>query len=209
MLTGVTRPFHAPHALSTPSTGGTSHGPRPRELNPTGSIHDTILRSRRHERRHESSALAGPSVLDRTLGRCPRPVFARIRGQSSASSAQSARFDSTVKVPTEGVSFSTGDKGSVFSRWRHTQAAAFLRARYATFRACTPPGVLGLDSAGKPQLSAGPQAGLTLAVEAVLRSSPTQRIATGPTGSRRVSGGAIPPRSQLRASSSRGGRDVT
>ena len=25
MLTGVTRPFHAPHALFTPSTGGTTH----------------------------------------------------------------------------------------------------------------------------------------------------------------------------------------
>ena len=50
MLTGVTRPFHAPHALFTPSTGGTKHGPRPRGLNTTRSVHNTILRSWRHGR---------------------------------------------------------------------------------------------------------------------------------------------------------------
>ena len=56
MLTDVTRPFHAPHVLFTP-TRGTTRGPRPRGLNPTPSIHDTIVRSRRHGRHHESAAL--------------------------------------------------------------------------------------------------------------------------------------------------------
>lgn len=45
--------LHAPHALFTPSTGGTTHGPRTPGLNPTRSIHNTILCSGRHGQPHD------------------------------------------------------------------------------------------------------------------------------------------------------------
>ena len=67
-----------------------------------------------------------------TSGRCPRPVFACIGGSPAPRRpVDLAAFDSTVKVPTEGPRVTS----------HGTQAAAFLRARYSTVPACTPPDI--------------------------------------------------------------------
>ena len=55
-----------------------------------------------------------------------------------------ARFDSTVKLRRNAQ---VGRRGP--------QAAAFLCARYATVRACTPPEVLASGSAGRPVIIPG------------------------------------------------------
>ena len=64
-------------------------------------------------------------------------VFARIREQSSGlgGPVDLARFESTVKVPTEGSRRTSRHPGR-----------RFLFARYANVRACTPPEVLGSGS---------------------------------------------------------------
>ena len=74
MLTGATRPVHAPHALFTPSTGGL-RASTPSTNHPTHSIHEPSLCSGRHGRRHEPAPpLLVPflgtrhSVLDRHFG---------------------------------------------------------------------------------------------------------------------------------------------
>ena len=84
-----------------------------------------------------------PSIPDRHIGVMPQPVFARIWGHSSASSAPSiCAFRLHRKVPTKPQA---GRRG--------TQAAAFLCARYAPVRACTPPVTARLRSRREPELS--------------------------------------------------------
>ena len=79
------------------------------------------------------------STLTGTLGRFPGP-YSRELGtvRRLFGPVDLARFDSTVKVPTEGS-----------GRTSRHQAAVFLCARDATVRACTPPEVLGRRTRGR------------------------------------------------------------
>ena len=98
---------------------------------PNPSIGAGSQRARSLARTRSQASLTG------TLGRCGSPVFARIWGQSSASSAPSIW-----RVSTPG------------GRSRHPgRAAAFLCARSATVRACTPPVTARLRSRREPEPS--------------------------------------------------------
>ena len=104
-----------------------------------------IRRSVASARGDDEPALAIASVPDRHFGAMPQAGIRAHSGtvQRLVRPVDLARFDATVKVPTEGS-----------GRTSRPQAAAILCARYATIRACTSHEMLRWRSAGAPALSA-------------------------------------------------------